>query len=212
MDKKLQNKRKEQIKAERALFKKELKVLYNENPNIIDSYTDFLRKSDNKVHIFCDMRDGQDIFDKYSYHRLVNNDFYEFIERATYYLRSAVPLVVEVDVPKDFSEVDEQSFKRDFIYHYNMNFEDKKRSIRRNKIIAIIMGVIGILWLALYVLLAKTVQDNVINELISIVAWVFVWEATDRLFFHSTELKVECFNAGQLAVAELLFNRGHDKR
>lgn len=206
------NKKKEQIKVERAAFKKQLKLLYDSNPNIIDAYSDLLRGKDECVHVYCNLSDDGDIFDKYSYRRFVNNDFYDFIEKTTYYLRPAVPLIIEADVPLDFSKKDEESFRKDFIFHYNMNFENKKKSIRRNNIIATIMAIIGVILLALYVLFASIVKDNVIIELLSILAWVFVWEATDRFFFHSTELKVECFNAGQLAIAKLVFNRGHEPR
>lgn len=195
------------LKAERQEFKKQLKVLFDSNDDIIHDYSDLIRDENGKAHIYCNMRNGQEIFDPYSFNKFISTDVFDYIEKSTYYLRPSIPIVIEADVASDFSIEDEKAFRRHFVYYYNMDFEDKKRSIRRNRIISFLLLAVGIVLLAVYIIVANLWKDNVFNELISIFSWVFVWEATDRFCFHSTELKVECFNAGQLAIAELVFNR-----
>ena len=56
----------------------------------------------------------------------------------------------------------------------------------RDFIIAGVMLLVGILVLILAVILELNGKNNIILEIYDIIAWVFVWEATDIVFFKRT--------------------------
>lgn len=90
---------------------------------------------------------------------------------------------------------------------YRSRVLDIDRQLKRNSTAAIWMTVIAALILALYVTLELTNASYILQEIVDIVAWVFMWEAADIFFLERKLLKIEQVRACRLYDAELTFVR-----
>ena len=196
------------LKAERKEFQRQMSILFKENMNITDRYIESIKEEDQRAHIKVNLRNVDSPFSIYSNGCILDQSIFDYIDGRTEHIRSSMPLSIDFLVKKDFSQKTEDDLRISYKAHYHIAYEEKRRSIKTNRMISIILMVIGILVLMLYatVEILNVIfkgEGIILSELISIVAWVFIWEATDKIFFESTLKKIDTFAAGQLAIAEI---------
>ena len=66
-----------------------------------------------------------------------------------------------------------------------------KQWLKKNHLIALALGVIGIFVLAAAIVVGYFYESAIWAEVIDIVAWVFLWEAVDIAFLETRKLKLD---------------------
>jgi hypothetical protein len=193
-------------------FKSRLKdLLQKKQGNFVEDYTLSLIEDDGKAHIKVDLRHGNQVFETYSSHRDLCNDIFEYIEGVARYIPLAIPIVIDFLIPPDYESL-ENKISSEFFTNYNFNFDEKRREAHSVHLKGWLMMGIGILFLLVYlvfVVLEKTNSSNLFwflgDQIFSIVAWVFIWDATDKWAFEEWGYKRESLREAQLASASVVF-------
>lgn len=193
-------------------FKSRLKdLLQKKQGNFVENYTLSLIEDDGKAHIKVDLRHGNPVFETYSSHRDLSNDIFNYVEGVARYVPLAIPLVIDFLIPLDYEPIESQ-ISSEFFTNYNFNFDEKRREARSVQIKGWFMMGVGILFLLVYlvfVVLEKTNSNNLFwflgDQIFSIVAWVFIWDAIDKWAFEERDYKRESLREAQLASASVVF-------
>ena len=165
---------------------------------------------DDKAYINIDLTKIESPFSVFSYERRLDQEIYDYIENEAFYLRVAIPLVINFDDGGKYSDDLKNKIRRTVIRHYSLDYEDKRLEWEKGRRFGWIVLSIGLIFLLTYVLLSVFVfsplgWDNVMIEIICIMSWVFVWQSVDAFFFSGHRRKIDVLNAGQLALAEVRF-------
>ena len=78
-----------------------------------------------------------------------------------------------------------------------------------------ILMLIGIIVLALHFVFVYTNPHEgteVLDELTLIMAWMFIWQSMDSFFISGHNKRVDIYNSGQLALAEVTFGPPHNNK
>lgn len=202
---------KKAIKERRKRFATLVDALYHDSRNATKKYVESLIYPDGKAHISVDLTNVDELYSPYSYKEDMKPDIFEYIDEKTYYTPVEIPLIVNFDVG-DVSDLRRARIKRSFLDHYRLIYEDKRRELKINRAAAWVLFTIG-----MSALIVATIAKLAINaggiadiplifEMLQIFSWVFLWEAISKFFFQGREMRTQCMNAGQLALAEVKFN------
>lgn len=202
---------KKAIKERRKRFATLVDALYRDSRNATKKYVESLIYPDGKAHISVDLTNVDELYSPYSYKEDMKPDIFEYIDEKTYYTPVEIPLIVNFDVG-DVSDLRRARIKRSFLDHYRLIYEDKRRELKINRAAAWVLFTIG-----MSALIVATIAKLAINaggiadiplifEMLQIFSWVFLWEAISKFFFQGREMRTQCMNAGQLALAEVKFN------
>jgi hypothetical protein len=76
-----------------------------------------------------------------------------------------------------------------------------------------LLAITGLIWLALHfafsIGLAGNQAAQIFDEFTLIIAWMFIWQSADYFFVSGHNRRVEIYNSGQLALAEITFGKPH---
>ena len=75
--------------------------------------------------------------------------------------------------------------------YYTEKYAAVNRELKKNHLIALALGVIGIFVLAAAIVVGYFYESAIWAEVIDIVAWVFLWEAVDIAFLETRKLKLD---------------------
>lgn len=124
---------------------------------------------------------------------VINSDVADFIENTTKSIppSAMISLRIHSDCIDDKEKVVYDKAIREY-YTEKYISADKER--KRNLLISAIMLFFGVLILSTAIMLEYA--NNIIwSEVIDIVAWVLIWEATDVIFFKNRALKLQRLRA-----------------
>ena len=79
---------------------------------------------------------------------------------------------------------EEEVYRRAISHYFRDSIATLTRSLRRESIIAAILAALGIFTLFLMLFLESAAVTGVWLEVVDIVAWVLLWEATDIVLLH----------------------------
>ena len=170
-------------------------------------YENMLVEDDGKAYINVDLTKVESPFSVYSYDKRVDPEIYAYIDSAAFYLRTAVPVVINFDDGGRYSKELKDKIQKAVIRHYALEFEDRIHEHRRRMGFGWISFVIGLIFLSFSIVLNFFVEDKIriFMEIITILSWVFIWQSADIFFFAGHERRVDIYNSAQLAVAEVRF-------
>ncbi len=124
-------------------------------------------------------------------------------------------LKVKLDlIIDDYEDYDAKKILNSLSDCLEMNSYTRTRETKYNKVIAIVFFIVGLIILAFNVTannyeLYGTGQ-NVIYELLDIVAWVFVWQATTVAFLTKSEIPLDSDAFKQNVSNIILYNKNND--
>lgn len=149
----------------------------DENGNIILSMT---------------VRDDTDFLSPYSFgdNPVISGDVADFLDSRTSAMPQSEGLTLRIHsdcIAKEEKPLYEKAIRE----YYRERFAANARELRHNALLASVFAIIGITVLALLVLFAAYLKESIWTEVIDIVAWVFLWEATDLYFLQNRDLKQE---------------------
>ncbi|MFA6645310.1 MAG: hypothetical protein WCS76_02980 [Bacilli bacterium] len=198
-------------KERRRKFADRIEALYRDSRNATKKYVESLIYPDGKAHISVDLTNVDELYSPYSYKEDMKPDIFEYIDEKTYYTPVEIPLIVNFDVG-DVSDLRKSRIKKSFLDHYRLIYEDKRRELKINRAVAWVLFAIGMIALVISTIAklamnAAQIPDiPLIFEMLQIFSWVFLWESISKFFFQGREMRIQCMNAGQLALAEVKFN------
>ncbi|MFA5421909.1 MAG: hypothetical protein WC344_03875 [Bacilli bacterium] len=199
------------IKERRKRFVVLIEALYRDSRNATKKYVESLIYPDGRAHISVDLTNVDELYSPYSYKEDMKPDIFEYIDEKTFYTPSEIPLVINFDVG-DVSDLRKSRIKKSFLDHYRLFYEDKRREMKINQAVAWVLFAVGMAALAVSTIIrlafgaAHITDIPLIFEMLQILSWVFLWESISKFFFEGREMRIQCMNAGQLALAEVKFN------
>ncbi|MGM9636882.1 MAG: hypothetical protein ACI3YK_02740 [Eubacteriales bacterium] len=147
---------------------------------------------DGRAIINMTVRDDSEFLSAFSINHtpVISDEVAVFIETATVSLPPKTPITLRIH--SDCIDEDEKKIYPDAISeYYRRHYAANLREIRRNAILSILLALGGIGILFAIFLFSDYLSNSVWNEVIDIVAWVFLWEAVDLHFLESHALRAK---------------------
>lgn len=150
---------------------------------------EYERDAENRVVINMSVKDDENFLSPYSDvgTPVISADVAEFLEEST---RSLLPKEqLTLRIYSDCIDGDEKViYKKAVKQYYSERFIANERELNRNKIIALILGALGVIILATALFLEPRIDNAIWAEVMDIAAWVFLWESVDISFLESKKL------------------------
>lgn len=206
-DKELLREKKREIKEQNAEFLSKVSKLLDRKYRYSIRYENSLVEDDGKAYINVDLTKVDSPFSVYSYDTRVDSEIFAYIDSAAFYLRTAVPVVINFDDGGRYSETLKEKIRKAVIRHYALEFEDRIHEHKRRILFGWFALIIGLVFLGTSIILNFFLDDKIriFLEIITILSWVFIWQSMDIFFFAGHERRVDIYNSAQLAVAEVKF-------
>jgi len=152
----------------------------------------FLRDEENRIIVDMTVNDDSAFLSPFSPEGtpVVNADVAEFIEDIT----DAVPKneSLTLRIHSDCIDDDEkQIYSVAIKEYYTEKYISLSRELKRNRALAAIFAIIGILVIAFNLILQYKFNAPIWTEVIDIVAWVFLWETVDISAFENRSLRLK---------------------
>lgn len=146
----------------------------------------------------------ENIYDQYSKNSLINNDFFDYLDELYKFANKSKKLNIVFDFDESFSEQEKDNVISLVKVNYSLRYYEKRTKMKSLAIISLILLLIGCIILATYATLEHFQVNYIVNEVISIFSWVFIWEAADLYFFARRELKIDCLKINDLYLANYI--------
>ncbi len=147
-----------------------------------------------KIHL-----NKENTYREFSNNTLLNENIYSTIEEAFKFTPKVMDYKIYLIFDNSFNNEEKENIKELLKDHYALKTIEHKHTISKTIISSIVCLIIGILLLALYSFLHIHLQYQY-SEVLSIFAWVFVWESCDLLFFSNI------INRKELIKLELIYS------
>ena len=173
-------------------------------------FEDSLMASDGKVYVDVDLTKIDSPFSVFSYERRMDPEIFDYIDQQVFFLRASIPVVINFDDGGKYSEETKEKIRKYVKRHYSLEYEDKRLEHRKSMLFATLTMGIGLIVLALhFVFQALQVWTDVLDELTLIMAWMFIWQSMDAFVISGHSRRVDIYNSGQLALADVTFGPPH---
>jgi hypothetical protein len=134
----------------------------------------------------------------------ISGEFAEFLD--SQYTEMSRKEKLRIDIDCDTIDDEEKVLYAGAIRSYYSAEKLRKRNeLVRDNVVSLIMLIIGVLVLTASVLL-RVFQNEIVGEVIDIIAWVFVWESVDLFFIHRHSLLKECIKCEHFINAEITYS------
>ena len=199
--------------AQNREFIKRLKPLFEKKYRASLLFEDALMGDDGKAYVNVDLTKIESPFSVFSYNRRMDPEIFDYIDSQVFFLRAEIPVVINFDDGGKYSEAMKESIRRYVKRHYTLEYEDKRLEHRKSIMFAFLLLLSGLIILALHFLFTFTLSEvksaEPFNELTLIMTWMLVWQSMDLLLVSGHNKRVEVYNSGQLALAEVTFGKPH---
>ena len=202
--------RNKEVRAQNKEFIERLKPLIERKYRTSIRFEESLMADDGKVYVDVDLTNIESPFSVFSYNRRMDPEIFDYIDQQVFFLRASIPVVINFDDGGKYSEEMKEKIRKYVKRHYSLEYEDKRLEHKKSMLFAFILLVIGLIMLGLhFVFSALKVWTDVLNELSLIMAWMFTWQSMDAFFVSGHNKRVDIYNSGQLALAEVTFGPPH---
>lgn len=204
------NEKKKEVAQQNKEFFGRLAKLFEKKYRYSIRYEDSLIADDGKAYVNVDLTKIDSPFSVFSYDKRIDPEIYDYIDKQVYYLRAAIPVVINFDDGGKYSEELKDKIRKHVIRHYSLEYEDKRLEHRKSLFFALILFLIGLFFLGLHfisiVLFENAEIDaRALEEISLILSWMFIWQSADFFIVSGHNKRVEIYNSGQLALAEVTF-------
>ncbi len=154
-----------------------------------EDFHNYIEK-ENECIINLDLTEGE-IYQNYSNQSLLNGEIFEFIENTFRYVDKRKQLAIAIRFPKKMKAEEQRKIILLLKAHYAQKVSASQKSIRRNKILAWILLIIGSLIFIGYGLLDYWDINFLFIGIMEIFSWVFIWESCYSFFFTNNEKRMQ---------------------
>ena len=205
-------KRKE-IREQNEEFIERLKPLIERKYRTSMRYEDSLMADDGKVYVDVDLTNIESPFSVFSYNRRMDPDIFDYIDHQVFFLRAAIPVVINFDDGGKYNEGLKEKIRKYVRRHYSLEYDDRRLEHRQSIFFGLLLLLAGIIVLALHFAFSFGLDGyksaQVFDELTLIIAWMFIWQSMDSFLISGHSKRVDIYNSGQLALAEITFGKPH---
>lgn len=155
--------------------------------NLIDK--DYERDEEGRIVIKMKVSDDSNFLSVFSDSEtpVINGDVAEFLENATCSVNANEKLTLKIF--GDCIDENEKVVYKDAIKeYYKKRFAENESKKRRYNFMALWLAIFGIFVLAASIFIGYRLESAIWAEVVDIVAWVLLWEATDIKFFTMREI------------------------
>lgn len=208
MTRKEKKEKRREIAKQNKEFAERLVPLFAKKYRASLRYEDSLIKEDGKAYVNVDLTKVESPFSIFSYDKRMDPEIYSYIDQAVYYLRAAIPVVINFDDGGKYSEELKAKIAKAVTRHYTLEYEDKRLEHRKSIFFALILALTGVIFLSVhFILMLVFGTSDIINEITLIMSWMFIWQSCDFFFITGHNKREEIYNSGQLALAEVRFGK-----
>lgn len=140
--------------------------------------------------------------------RMLSADTVSYLERVFLRKQRRIDENYVINIISDVP-VNEERVKENILEEFTQQIDEIKYELRVLRIKAVIMLLLGAATLALWLYLSSK-TDAVFAEILSIVGWVFFWEATDILVLQQADSRSDIFFLDRLIQSEIRFEIAKD--
>ncbi len=210
MTSKERREKRKEIRQQNREFIERLKPLIERRYLTSIRFEDSLMASDGTVYVDVDLTKIESPFSVFSYERRMDPEIFDYIDQQVFFLRASIPVVINFDDGGKYSKETKEKIRKYVKRHYSLEYEDKRLEHRKSMLFASFTMVIGLIVLALhFVFQALQVWTDVLDELTLIMAWMFIWQSMDTFVISGHNRRVDIYNSGQLALADVTFGPPH---
>lgn len=182
-------------------MKKDLNIIkFKELDKIANQVLDKIKQEDRLDNFYEDENNTyitiylnkENIYDPYSNKQILNNEIFTYIENMYQLADKRKKLHIYLVFPKEIDSEEKEYIISLFKVAYALDFKDNRTKLKRYFLFSLILLGIGALLLTLFILLTHFEVNYIVSEIISIFAWVFVWESCDLFVFSRNEIKHKC--------------------
>ena len=146
------------------------------------------------------------MYKPYSNNGLLNDEIFDYIYSAFKLVRKKKSLKLDISFADDIDEQERIKIKNLIKKHYALEYQILKEKIRAKKHASFFCLVFGVLLLSLEILLYYFFKNQIVNEVIDIFSWVFIWEACDIIAFTVTKYNINRIQTLRLFEMEIIDN------
>lgn len=203
----ISERRKEKI-AQKREFNKKLNELFAKKYRYSLRYEDSLIGEDGKAHVNVDLTKLDTPFSVFSYGKRMDPEIFDYIDQSVFYLRVEIPVVINFDEGGKYDEDLKDKIRKAVIRHYSLNYEDKRIEHKKHIRLGLILALVGIIFLVGHFFIrAYSTPNDIFDEITLILSWMFIWTSVDTFLVSGHDKRVDIKNAGQLALAEITFDK-----
>lgn len=149
---------------------------------------------------------SEDIISPYSPKNtpVLNSDLADYL--FTTILRFPIKLSIKIELEEVEQKEDVQLFKEALNNHCERELNTIAIEKMRTNNKVLFFTIIGLIILSIVFSLSFIENNNILFESISIIAWVFLWEATDLFVFEKRRLQRDSINCHRLKNAPIIIN------
>lgn len=203
--------KRQEIREQNKEFIERLKPLIAKKYRTSMHFEDSLMDDNGTVYVDVDLTKIETPFSIYSYNRRMDPEIFAYIDQQVFFLRASIPIVINFDDGGKYNDELKDKIRKYVKRHYSLEYEDKRLEHRKSMRFASLLMGVGLIMLLLHFIftLVVPVWTDVLDELSLIMSWMFIWQSMD-LFFVSGHIKrVDIYNSGQLALADVTFGPPH---
>lgn len=201
-----------EIREQNRDFIERLKPLIAKKYRTSMRFEDSLMDDNGVVYVDVDLTKIETPFSIFSYSRRMDPEIFDYIDQQVFFLRASIPIVINFDDGGKYNEELKEKIRKYVKRHYTLEYEDKRLEHRKSMFFGILLLLAGLLILALHFAI-KLAPDgtatSVFDELTLIMAWMFVWQSLDTFLISGHYKRIDVYNAGQLALADVTFGPPH---
>lgn len=160
-------------------------------------------------HLEVDLR-NTDPFDPYAGKKSLDPSLFSHVDSYRKAMVSLNPIAIDFIVG-DKDEAEDALIEKAFRHHYRIELCECQRSRKRLKAVSAVFLIVGAILLGVAVTMGFTdfgIIDDVIGEIVSIAAWVFVWTAVEKVFFDLRGLKKDALYYAVMSLTDISFKEG----
>lgn len=156
--------------------------------------------------INININDNSNILSSFSNNKpLISNDLSEYINKETTSINLKKGLHINIK-SKEINENKKTLYRQAIINFYENDLINSYRKNKRMNIISLIFLILGIIVLSISLIVSNNNNHILASQIYDIIAWVFVWEATDIFFLQKPEINYKAKRAFEIINSEITFN------
>lgn len=156
------------------------------------SQKEYLRDEEGRIIINMNVKNDDNFLSPFSSSEtpVISSEVADFIEKSS---KGTLPGESYTLRIKSSCIDDEEKllYKKAIFQYYDEELTAKSREIRKNRLIALILGILGIAVLAIALIIDYNLSSPIWSEVIDIVAWVLVWESVYLELFSNRQDKIK---------------------
>ena len=211
-EKRAKREKKAEIRAQNREFLERLKPLIAKKYRTSMHFEDSLMDDNGTVYVDVDLTKIDTPFSVFSYNRRMDPEIFDYIDQQVFFLRASIPIVINFDDGGKYSEELKDKIRKYVKRHYSLEYEDKRLEHKKSILFGLLILLFGLIMIAIHFIFRKApdgTASDVFDELTLIMSWMLIWQSLDAFLISGHNRRVDIYNSGQLALAEVTFGPPH---